>query len=66
MTIHLLNSAVMPQPGFYELVEIDSDTFAQEVKDAPSQSRHQTLHRIQKHFDRRRTNDGYRPGAAEL
>ena len=34
MTIHLLNAAVMPQPGFYELVEIGSDTFAEEVKDA--------------------------------
>ena len=34
MTTHLLNSAVMPQPGFYELRSIDANEFAELVQEA--------------------------------
>ena len=34
MTVHLLNSAVMPQPGFYELKGITADQFTEEVERA--------------------------------
>ena len=34
MTVHLLNSAVMPQAGFYELQEIDASEFATLVQEA--------------------------------
>lgn len=49
MTTHLLNRAVMPQPGFYDLREIDSQEFARLVQEA-----HQLEH-LQHHisvFDR--------------
>lgn len=34
MTVHLLNAAVMPQPGFYELRDIPIDTFIDAVREA--------------------------------
>ena len=34
MTTHLLNAAVMPQPGIYELHPIDQETFTREVRTA--------------------------------
>lgn len=34
MTTHLLNSAVMPQPGFYHLQQIDANEFAELVRKA--------------------------------
>lgn len=44
MTIHLLNAAVMPQSGSYELVEIDADSFARAVQDG--QHHHELRHYI--------------------
>lgn len=34
MIVHLLNSAVMPKPGFYELREITAEVFAKAVRTA--------------------------------
>ena len=34
MTVHLLNAAVMPQPGFYELRDITIDKFIDAVRGA--------------------------------
>lgn len=34
MTVHLLNSSVMPQPGSYQLWEITAEAFAAEVRAA--------------------------------
>ena len=34
MTVHLLDEAIMPQAGFYELKQIDLDTFVELVREA--------------------------------
>ncbi|MYF56074.1 DUF1874 domain-containing protein [Candidatus Poribacteria bacterium] len=34
VTVHLLNAAVMPHPGFYDMQEIDSTAFAELVQEA--------------------------------
>lgn len=36
MKIHLLNSAVMPQPGYYQLESVDKNTWAEQLTEAYS------------------------------